>query len=397
MSYNEKELQTKLQEEKQNIVLPPKKETIGEILQNKRVELNKSIEEISDYLRIKPQYLKALEENNFNNLPGSAYVIGFIKSYASFLNLNPNDIIVQYKQETGAFSSSENPLTEDENSLIQDPIINSNHIIIGGVVVLIAIVFVIFLNSSEKQSSEIMGKEGQQISEVQPNMEISIQNTNISDNKNAPATLNTSDNGVKPFEITTISSNDTNITNNEGVNTESSKETTTSVTQLNTTPEYFETKVDNVELQLPQSDVNLLTTFNSSDDEGSENETDTNIASGNEYGLMNKEDSQIQLRATKDVWIKLKKDGLYKYDSDLGDVGTGESVFEAILKPGDIYYIPNGDDYFLTIGNAQGVDIIVDGEVIAPLSTREVSRHNIEMSVEKLKNGTAYIRNRVIE
>lgn len=397
MSYNEKELQTKLQEEKQNIVLPPKKETIGEILQNKRVELNKSIEEISDYLRIKPQYLKALEENNFNNLPGSAYVIGFIKSYASFLNLNPNDIIVQYKQETGAFSSSENPLTEDENSLIQDPIINSNHIIIGGVVVLIAIVFVIFLNSSEKQSSEIMGKEGQQISEVQPNMEISIQNTNISDNKNAPATLNTSDNGVKPFEITTISSNDTNITNNEGVNTESSKETTTSVTQLNTTPEYFETKVDNVELQLPQSDVNSLTTFNSSDDEGSENETDTNIASGNEYGLMNKEDSQIQLRATKDVWIKLKKDGLYKYDSDLGDVGTGESIFEAILKPGDIYYIPNGDDYFLTIGNAQGVDIIVDGEVIAPLSTREVSRHNIEMSVEKLKNGTAYIRNRVIE
>ena len=397
MSYNEKELQTKLQEEKQNIVLPPKKETIGEILQNKRVELNKSIEEISDYLRIKPQYLKALEENNFNNLPGSAYVIGFIKSYASFLNLNPNDIIVQYKQETGAFSSSENPLTEDENSLIQDPIINSNHIIIGGVVVLIAIVFVIFLNSSEKQSSEIMGKEGQQISEVQPNMEISIQNTNISDNKNAPATLNTSDNGVKPFEITTISSNDTNITNNEGVNTESSKETTTSVTQLNTTPEYFETKVDNVELQLPQSDVNSLTTFNSFDDEDSENETDTNIASGNEYGLMNKEDSQIQLRATKDVWIKLKKYGLYKYDSDLGDVGTGESVFEAILKPGDIYYIPNGDDYFLTIGNAQGVDIIVDGEVIAPLSTREVSRHNIEMSVEKLKNGTAYIRNRVIE
>ena len=397
MSYNEKELQTKLQEEKQNIVLPPKKETIGEILQNKRVELNKSIEEISDYLRIKPQYLKALEENNFNNLPGSAYVIGFIKSYASFLNLNPNDIIVQYKQETGAFSSSENPLTEDENSLIQDPIINSNHIIIGGVVVLIAIVFVIFLNSSEKQSSEIMGKEGQQISEVQPNMEISIQNTNISDNGNTPTTLNASEKDVKPLEITTISANDTNITNNEGVNTESSKETTTSVTQLNTTPEYFETKVDNVELQLPQSDVNSLTTFNSSDDDSSENETDTNIESGNEYGLMNKEDSQIQLRATKDVWIKLKKDGLYKYDSDLGDVGTGESVFEAILKPGDIYYIPNGDDYFLTIGNAQGVDIIVDGEVIAPLSTKEVSRHNIEMSVEKLKNGTAYIRNRVIE
>ena len=67
------------------------------------------------------------------------------------------------------------------------------------------------------------------------------------------------------------------------------------------------------------------------------------------------------------------------------------------MEPGDTYYIPQGDNYYLTIGNAQGVDIYADGSLITPLSKKEVSRHNIEMNVEKLKNGTAYVRNRIIE
>ena len=74
-----------------------------------------------------------------------------------------------------------------------------------------------------------------------------------------------------------------------------------------------------------------------------------------------------------------------------------KNVFETILEPGDTYYVPNGSDYYLTIGTAQGVDIYVDGTLISPFSNKEVSRHNIEMDVDKLKNGTAYIKNRVID
>jgi hypothetical protein len=52
---------------------------------------------------------------------------------------------------------------------------------------------------------------------------------------------------------------------------------------------------------------------------------------------------------------------------------------------------------YLTIGNAQAVDIVVDGGPVAPISPRAVSRHNIEMSPEKLRNGTAYVRNRELD
>jgi len=72
-------------------------------------------------------------------------------------------------------------------------------------------------------------------------------------------------------------------------------------------------------------------------------------------------------------------------------------LFETILEPGDIYYVPDEDDLYLTIGNAQGIEIYADGDLIEPISPKEVSRHNIEMNVKKLKKGTAYIKNRVID
>ena len=356
MGYNEKELQAKLEKEKENIVLPSKKESVGDVLRNKRLETNKTIEEISDYLRIKSQYLSALEENKFNNLPGSAYVIGFIKSYASYLGLDVNSIIIQYKQEIGAFSQSPQTSTEDENTLIKDPVINSNHIIIASVIVLFSIIFISITSSKKVEDASVNAEEN-----YANNVEISLQDTNVSSSDVVSGSVDINI-PTKPTEELKIS-----------------------------TPEYFETKIEDV--KTPTTEVK--TEEKVVEDAPKEVIEEEHIAK--EYGIENKENAEIYIKANKKVWIKLKKDGLYKYDSELGDIGSGITIFETILDNGDIYYIPQGEDYYLTIGNAQGVDIIVDGEKIAPLSKKEVSRHNIEMNVEKLKNGTAYIKNRIIE
>ena len=368
MGYNEKELKAKLEEEKQTIVLPNKRETIGDILRGARINSGRSIEEISDYLRIKPQYLKALEEDEFNSLPGSAYVIGFIKSYATYLGLDVNNIITQYKQETGSLSVANISLPEDENTLIQDPLINSNHIVIGSVVVVFTLLFVYFINSRSDVDKNAKNQNVEEVIEsevLNKNIEISMENTNL-----------TSSQLSKENDVKNVS-----------------EQALISMLEKNNTPEYFETKIDSVILEnSPQSKNN--DTLN--EQVGNVDEVVEEYV-GKEYGLENKDDSEIHIKATKKVWVKLKKDGLYKYDSEKGDIGTGETVFEAILNAGDIYYIPDEEDYYLTIGNAQGVDIVADGETIKPLSVKEVSRHNIEMDVEKLKNGTAYVRNRVIE
>ena len=381
MAYNEKELQAKLQEEKQqNIVLPTKKDTVGSLLREKREELNLSIEKISSELCIKPQYLIALENDSFSLLPGSAYVIGFIKSYASYLKLDAAQIISLYKQESSNMPHESQDLIEDENSLIRDPVINSNHIIIGSLVVFLGVVFVYMANNKTSSEKPVETVVASQLEPEQDNLEISVED-NIS-----------------------TKSEDSVVENNSPVVELSEKPL----------PDYFETNIDSVTMEqstpVAQPDVapsaapatevvSATVTPETEEETQSEVVAEALPSSGDvhEYGLANKASSRIAVRATKRVWVKLKKDGFYKYDKDNGDIGTGSTVFETILEPGDTYYVPNDAELYMTIGNAQGVSILVDGREIAPLSTKDVSRHNVEMNAEKLLNNTAYVRNRKVD
>ena len=371
MGYNEKELLGKVekekneQQEKQDIVLPPKKETIGDVLKKKREESGKSIEFISDALRIKSQYLKALEENRFNSLPGQAYVIGFIKSYASFLGISDvQKLINQYKAENNQVSNDALKIS-DENSIMEDPIINSNHIIVGSFVMIVGVILIYLFTNKDNIQQDFSKKqtvvETDVVTSPAENVEI-----------------------VLPSSLDKVEENtDSNQSEDVFVKEEEKSEPQT----FN-----FVNIVDNNEQQLEYS------SFDSIDTDSMYGEISTPAThTPREYGLNNKADSQIELKAKDTVWIKLKKDGFYKYDSENGDIGTGVNVFEAILESGDVYYVPNDTNLYLTIGNAQGIDIIVNGVAINPLSTKPLSRHNIEMDVEKLQNGTAYIRNRIIE
>ncbi len=72
--------------------------TLGEILHQKRCSMGKSVDEISKKLRIQSKFLEAIEKDDYSTLPGHAFTIGFLKSYALYLNLNPEDLIEKLKQ-----------------------------------------------------------------------------------------------------------------------------------------------------------------------------------------------------------------------------------------------------------------------------------------------------------
>ena len=68
--------------------------SVGQILHDARLRLNENISEVSRTLKIRQVYLEALESNNFDQLPGKIYVIGFIKAYAKYLELDVEEIII---------------------------------------------------------------------------------------------------------------------------------------------------------------------------------------------------------------------------------------------------------------------------------------------------------------
>ena len=53
-------------------------------------------------LHIRQQYLEALEAGRINELPGNAYALGFLRTYASALGLDPNETARRFKAEAAA-------------------------------------------------------------------------------------------------------------------------------------------------------------------------------------------------------------------------------------------------------------------------------------------------------
>lgn len=57
------------------------------ILKETREKNGYTVEEVSEILKIRKQYIISLEEENFDTLPGDIYVKGYSKIYYEFLDL----------------------------------------------------------------------------------------------------------------------------------------------------------------------------------------------------------------------------------------------------------------------------------------------------------------------
>lgn len=62
-------------------------ESIGQKLRNTRLDKELSLEEISQQLHIRPTYLKALEDDNYQIIPSSVQAKGFLKLYSDYLHV----------------------------------------------------------------------------------------------------------------------------------------------------------------------------------------------------------------------------------------------------------------------------------------------------------------------
>lgn len=72
------------------------KETLGSLLQRTRESQDKTLAEAAETTRIHILTLQALEENNFAKLPAEVFVRGFIKLYAKYLGLDPQETLSHF-------------------------------------------------------------------------------------------------------------------------------------------------------------------------------------------------------------------------------------------------------------------------------------------------------------
>ena len=87
-------------------------------------------------LRIRPQYLVAIEEGRFGDLPGPTYVTAFLRSYAGYVGFNPEDIVAAYRHfdAKGEVARPEYnfPLVESERRLPRGAMVLLSVLLLAG-------------------------------------------------------------------------------------------------------------------------------------------------------------------------------------------------------------------------------------------------------------------------
>ena len=298
-----------------------KEEAVGALLRKTRLAKNQDLRDIASYLCIRYQYLEALEEGRYKELPGEAYANGFIRSYASYLGLNPADIITRYKQEFFSQEKRENNLyvmsPEEAENVVPAP-----KILIASLVLLL-IVFGLWQSSSKE--------------------------------KEMPTPV-----VVKPVDSITIVDQAYPLPQEENVSVTAETEDVPSAAVVPPVPpvkpEYKEEREPEVS-EPPVREPEPVKV---------EPKVEPELLKPQIYGQKNY-NPRLILIAKEEVWIEITR--------------RDTVVFSRLLNRGDQYMVSSNkpEELFLKTGNAGGLEIYCDGKLTQSLGPRGALRSNVAL------------------
>ena len=73
--------------------------SLGDALRGERATLGKSLLDVERDLKIRAAYISAIEECDINAFPNTGFVAGYVRSYARYLNLDPDPTFEAFCRE----------------------------------------------------------------------------------------------------------------------------------------------------------------------------------------------------------------------------------------------------------------------------------------------------------
>ncbi len=70
---------------------------IGNTLREARVRRNLTLQQVEEDTKIRVRYVQAMENEDFDVMPGATYVRGFLRTYSEYLSLDPDVIVDEYR------------------------------------------------------------------------------------------------------------------------------------------------------------------------------------------------------------------------------------------------------------------------------------------------------------
>ena len=183
-----------------NKMMPPEQETfdaaeLGAMMREMRENLGHDLSDVATDLRIRLVYLEAIEAGRLSDLPGSAYVSGFLRAYSDYLGLDGEEIVRRFRQAGVEISNQTRlhlPSPVEEGRLPTGPIL-----LVAAILAAAAYGGWYYLSSQDRDPVETVAKLPPEISEMV--------NDGTSDTAAAPlaaaATTSGTANGAAPAAV----------------------------------------------------------------------------------------------------------------------------------------------------------------------------------------------------
>ena len=144
---------------------------LGERFRAAREERGLTLSEVGEQLRIRSVYLAAIEEENWKAIGAPVYIRGFLRTYARFLALDPEEAVAEFNAAAGVAPAG--PATQAASSESRQRSL-APFIWIASVVAIGLIGFVIYLFVSPPRSGGTAGPVAAQSAAPSPSVSSTV-------------------------------------------------------------------------------------------------------------------------------------------------------------------------------------------------------------------------------
>ena len=326
---------------------------VGASLRRSRVESGRELSEVSTALRIRLPHLSAIENGRFDDLPGQAYALGFVRAYAEYLELDSGWVVDRFREEVDPRDATPD-LHFPEPPPVRDwrPRIG----VVGGAVALAAVSYGGWYYSrtlDEPPRDMVPEVPADLVREAVPEPPVEALPA-------PPVAVGAEGSAARAEPAPSPPASDIPETPPETPPTEAmppeALPPATSLAQLAGAG-----LADVVEAPPPVPGDVIADTPEPSVDEGDAPEA----GEGTVYGGANA-GGRVVLRAVRESWISVRGP-------------NGERVFTRLLKPGDSYRVPARGDLSMIVGNAGGLAVEVDGVMLPALGEEGRTRRGVSL------------------
>jgi cytoskeleton protein RodZ len=328
--------------------ITPRRITVSDSLRGRRIECGLDIDYIAEILRIRPAVLIAIENGDFDQLPGPAYAVGFVRSYATYLGLDSDALVVRFKTETAEIARRPH---------LQFPLPIRDSRVPTGPLLVICVLLAIAIYGGWYYYFARPG----QISEMVPNVPERLQHLLALPPPQKEAAKPTTDTAQQLSMQPTAPAPATQQASNPAPQTVTQAAETHAVSVAPTAPS-APAQTQPAQSAAPQTVVDgvppvenqpgappIVSALPASPDlaQPAVSADSLKPAGDSSYGAPDGQ-ARIVLRATADSWIQVRDK-------------SSNLLFTRVLKQGEHYNVPNQDGLTMIAGNAGALDVTVDG------------------------------------